>query len=86
MSRAGRVTWYLAAMPLRVSPLRTTCTRAGTATRGADDFGDEVRGTLSTLPARMWCWLRMWLRAAIASTVVRNRAAIPMRVSPGRTL
>ena len=47
--------------------------------------GADVRGTLSTVPAMMREWSRIPLRAAMVPTVVRNRAASPMSVSPGRT-
>ena len=85
LSSEASDTWKRAAMPLSVSPLRTTWTRGRRAGRRLRLRGAEVRGTLSTVPAMMRCRSRTWLRAARVSTVVRNRAAMPIRVSPGRT-
>ena len=75
-------------MPMRVSPLRTTCTRLA-GRRAVDGLaagrGAEARGTDSVVPARILLRLRSSLRAARAPTVVRCRAAMPMSVSPGFT-
>ena len=69
---------------MRVSPLRTTWTRDAVPPPAL--VAADVRGTLRVAPARMWPRSRISLRAARTPTVVRKRAAIPMRVSPSRTV
>ena len=85
LSSEARDTWYRAAMPLRVSPARTTCTVAAAPGDPEGGLTALVRGTVSTAPAWIWWRLRTSLRAASTATVVRKRAAMPSRVSPGLT-
>ena len=75
---------YLAAMPPSVSPGRTRWVPpAAAAGAGADP--DPPAGTVRRMPIRMSEGFRMPLARARAATVVPCRAAIPPRVSPGRT-
>jgi hypothetical protein len=69
-----------------VSPLRTTWTRDAARELPEAFFAAEVRGTLSVAPARMWWRERISFFAASTPTVVRKRAAMPMSVSPSRTV
>ncbi len=87
---AATVMWNRSAIPLTVSPGRTTCTAGGTWGFGRGADGTLGRwapaGRASTWPGRIRASASRSFAASRASTVVPVPAAIAQIVSPGFTV
>ena len=93
LTKDASETWYLEAMPLNVSPARTTWVALerldGGAGAGAGAGDIEVLvaplGRLSCMPGMIRLVVDIWLTSTSDASETRWRLAIPIRVSPQRT-